>query len=58
MELEARFSKFKGNMTPMVVKMNNVIILTKTMTRVLKGDDVLEYIQRIKLNEGLPVPNQ
>lgn len=47
MELEAIFSKFKGNVTPMVVKMNNVIILTKTMTRVLKGDDVLEHIQRI-----------
>ena len=44
---EVTFSKFKGNMTLMVVKMNNVITLSNMMTRVLKGDDVLEYSQRI-----------
>lgn len=34
-------------MTSLVVKMNNVVTLSNMMTRVLKGDDVLEYIQRI-----------
>lgn len=47
MGLEVTFSKFKGNMTLVVVKMNNVITLSNMMTRVLKGDDVLEYSQRI-----------
>lgn len=47
MGLEVTFSKFKGNMTLTVVKMNNVITLSNMMTRVLKGDDVLEYSQRI-----------
>ena len=47
MGLEATFYKFKGNMTLTVVKMNNMITLSNMMTRVLKGDDVLEYSQRI-----------
>lgn len=47
MGLEATFSKFKENMTLMVIKMNNMITLSNMMTRVLKGDDVLEYSQKI-----------
>lgn len=47
MGLEATFSKFKGNMTLRVVKMNNTITLSNMMTRVLKDDDVLKYSQII-----------
>jgi hypothetical protein len=34
--------QIKGNMTSIMVRMNNVATLKNSMTRVLKGDDVLE----------------